>query len=85
LIVHRIVAARNDSVFIQGDESAEYADGWISTEYLLGRVTRIERDGCNIALGMGIERYLIAYLSRTQKLSAIRSWIAQIRHRTTSE
>ena len=85
LIVHRITAVRNGSVNIQGDESAEYMDGWISTANLLGQVTRIEREGRNISLGMGIERYLIAYLSRKQKLSAMRRWIAQIRHRTTSE
>jgi len=85
LIVHRIVASKKEAVLIQGDESAEYSDGWIPVEYLLGKVTRIERSGRNILLGLGLERYLIAFFSRTRILTIIRKWIALVKNSKSRE
>ena len=76
LVVHRVVARRGTTSFIQGDSVAEYADGFIPAENLLGRVTRVERNGRNTWLGLGPERTLIAWLSRTRRLIPLRMWLA---------
>jgi hypothetical protein len=79
LVVHRVVARRGKDSFVQGDSVPEYADGIIPAESLLGRVTRVERDGHNVWLGLGPERYLIAWLSRAGWLIPLRvrlaSWL----------
>jgi hypothetical protein len=76
LVVHRVVARRGTALFIQGDSVPECADGIIPPENLLGRVTRIERDGQATWLGLGPERSLIAWLSRTRLLVPLRVWLA---------
>jgi hypothetical protein len=68
LVVHRIVARRGRTTLIQGDSVAECSDGLIPVEDLLGRVTRVERNGRRVLIGLGPERYLIAGLSRTRLL-----------------
>lgn len=60
--VHRIVKIRNHGFFIQGDNCAE-PDGWMTPDAILGRVTSIKRAGCEIRLGLGVERVVIAALS----------------------
>ncbi len=72
LVVHRVVARHAKTWFIQGDNEPECADGIIPVEDLLGRVTRIERDGRDMWLGLGPERFLIAWLSRTRRLIPLR-------------
>ena len=76
LVVHRVVAHRARGVFIQGDNGRDQADGIIPQENLLGRVTRIERNGRSIWIGLGSERYVIAWLSRTYLLIPLRDRIA---------
>jgi hypothetical protein len=73
LVVHRVVARRDAAVFIQGDSLPECPDGIIPRENLLGRVTRIERNGHEVRLSLGPERYLIAWLSRAGKLIPMRA------------
>ena len=63
LIVHRVVGRKGDHLFIQGDNRAE-GDGLIPRVNIYGRVTRIERKGKAVTLGLGIERFLIAFLVR---------------------
>jgi hypothetical protein len=63
LMVHRIVAKKNKCFQIRGDNSAE-SDGLISREQILGYVTKVERYGKSAILGLGFERYMIAFLSR---------------------
>lgn len=72
LVVHRVIARRGRTVLIQGDNGLDYADGLIPQENILGRVTRIERNGHNVWVGLGPERYLIAWLSRTTLLIPLR-------------
>jgi hypothetical protein len=76
LVVHRVVDRLGTASFIQGDSRPEYADGMIAPENLLGRVTRIERDGRDVRLGLGPERTAIAWLSRRRLLSPLRGWLA---------
>jgi len=63
LAVHRVVGKQGDSVLVRGDNT-EKPDGLVPTADLLGRVTRVERDGRRVYLGLGPERCLIAFLTR---------------------
>jgi hypothetical protein len=76
LVVHRIVARNGAYSCIHGDGNAGESDGLIPPENLLGRVTHIERNGHHVWLGLGLERYLIALLSRTGLLHQLRLHLA---------
>jgi hypothetical protein len=76
LVVHRVVARHGPDTFIQGDGVPGHADGIIPAENLLGRVTRVERHGREVWLGLGPERYAIAWLSRTRRLIPLGGWLA---------
>jgi signal peptidase I len=65
LIVHRIIGKQGASYIIQGDNAPECPDSHVPQENLLGRVTSIEREGKQVSLGLGPERYIIAYTSKT--------------------
>ncbi len=79
LVVHRIVNRRGSAFYIQGDSAPDHPDGVIPAEKLLGKVTCIERNGCRVWLGLGPEKILIAWLSRTKILNPLRqklpSWL----------
>ena len=76
LVVHRIVARQGADLLVQGDSVPECADGIIPAENLRGRVSRVERDGRDVWLGLGPERYAIAWLSRTRRLVPLGGWLA---------
>jgi len=76
LVVHRVVARRGAGVLIQGDSAPEHPDGLVLPENLLGRVIRVERGGRDVWLGLGPERYAIAWLSRTRRLKPFGAWLA---------
>jgi len=63
LTVHRIVGMARVAYRVKGDNSPE-EDGVIARRCILGRVTHVERAGRNGRLGLGIERVVIAFLSR---------------------
>ena len=63
LIVHRVIGKRGKGCLIRGDSAWEKQD-WVTEAYILGRVTRVERNGKPVGLGLGPERRLIALLSR---------------------
>ena len=65
--VHRVVDLENQGLLIKGDNCAE-PDGWMAPEAILGRVTRVERAGHEIRLGLEGERFIIAALSRAELL-----------------
>lgn len=77
LVVHRVVARRGSGSLIQGDSLGERTDGIIPAENLLGQVTRVERNGHDVRLGLGPERRAIAWLSRTSRLVPLRMWLTQ--------
>jgi signal peptidase I len=64
LVVHRLIRRQGKDWLILGDNSPEVTSEWVPSSNLIGRVTRIERDGKIIRLGLGPERYMIAVLSR---------------------
>lgn len=81
LVVHRIIAKQGDQALIVGDGIPDKPDGIIPLENLLGHVTHIERDHKRIWLGLGPERFLITWLSRTQLLIPLRTQVASWRTR----
>jgi len=67
LTVHRAVGIKKCCVFLQGD-NLPFPDGFIPKENILGRVTKVERQGRKVFLGFGLERYTIVLLSRMRIL-----------------
>jgi hypothetical protein len=67
LLIHRVVWKSGDAYLLKG-ESALEPDGLIKKENILGLVTKVERKGKRIFLGLGPERFLIALLTRTNFL-----------------
>jgi hypothetical protein len=74
LCVHRVQSVNRDSFLVQGDNMPEKPDGIIPREAIVGRVTRVERAGRRIRLGLGPERLLLALLSRCGLLAVIRRY-----------
>ena len=71
LIVHRIVAKSGKNFLVKGDNSLTNVDGLISKEQILGVVARVERENRQAMAGLGIERRIIAYLSKNGLLTRI--------------
>jgi signal peptidase I len=70
LVVHRIVGIQGGSFMVKGDNNENF-DGPIPESRVLGRITRIERNGRNLHIGLGAERSAIAFLSRINILSLL--------------
>ena len=62
LIIHRVVGKRANHYLIKGDNVTKEIT-LIPRENILGRVTKVERDGNERFLGLGPERFIIAFLS----------------------
>lgn len=82
LLVHRIIAARPAAYLIQGDNTLGQPDGLVPASALLGCVTRVERSGRRVYLGLGMERRLLAGLSRNHlllsavhRVSVLHGWL----------
>lgn len=71
LRVHRVAATRGGAFLLKGD-NVEVPDGMVQRDGILGRVVRVERDGSPVRLGTGLERGLIAWLSRAGCLARAR-------------
>jgi hypothetical protein len=67
IIIHRAVGKEGDSCIMRGDNCFDL-DRPVPLTNVLGRVTRIDRDGKRILLGLGPERWLIALLTRRKLL-----------------
>lgn len=70
LVVHRVSARMSGRYLLRGDNAPE-SDGVLSAEEVLGLVTRVERDGRAVWLGLGLERLLISFLSRHNLLQPL--------------
>ena len=70
LIIHRIIGKRADSYLTKGDNAPE-GDGLISRAAILGRVTKVERNGKLISFGLGPDRFIIAFVTRTGLLPLV--------------
>jgi signal peptidase I len=62
LVIHRVVRKKGDSCTLRGDNALE-PDGVVPLANILGRVTRVDRNGKRIILGLGPERWFIAFLA----------------------
>lgn len=72
LCIHRVLSCNKGALLIQGDNSPGKPDGMIPMEAIMGRITRVERSGRRVRLGIGPERVMIALLSRSGLLEVIR-------------
>ena len=63
LVIHRIIG-KNSRFYLIKVDNAFSADGLIPKENILGGVIKIERNGENISLGLGRERWIIALFSK---------------------
>jgi hypothetical protein len=70
LAVHRVIARAGRSFLLHGDHCVE-ADGLVSPENILARVTRVERRGRTMFFGLGTEARVIALLQRMNALTAV--------------
>lgn len=76
LVVHRAVDIDEKGLLLQGDSLQAVSDGIVPYSLLLGRVIRIERNGEHVWIGLGLERYLIAWLSRSGMLKHLYDWLS---------
>lgn len=67
IAIHRVVGKRAGHCLIKGDNSLK-DDGYIAEADILGRITKVERNGKKVLLGLGPERYVIAFLTRRRLL-----------------
>ena len=70
LFIHRVIGKKGDSYATRGD-SASAGDGFLPRANIVARVVLAERNGKKVYCGMGPERFLIAWLSRTNLLSPL--------------
>jgi phage repressor protein C with HTH and peptisase S24 domain len=78
LVVHRLVRRRGNDWLILGDNTPEATGERVPDANLIGRVTRIERGGKKVRLGLGPERYLIALFSRTGTILPVLTRMRQV-------
>ncbi len=78
LVIHRLIARLGNSCLIRGD-GASQADGLTPWENVIGAVSRVERGGRPVRLGLGPERRLIAWLSRRDLLQPLLHRVWQVR------
>ena len=67
LTIHRIVRKYNGIYDVKGD-NLEIIDGKISFDYLIGKVSKVERMKRSVHTGLGREKFFIAMGSRTNLL-----------------
>lgn len=70
LVVHRIIYKKGNSYNMQGD-SVPMPDDAVPIDNIIGLVTKLERNGEKISIGLGPERFLIALMNRTGVLPNI--------------
>lgn len=76
LIVHRVIGKKGNRYLIKGDNIPK-PDCLIDKEHILGCVTAIQRNNKAVFLGLGLERIIIAFLSRTGILQLI-LWLLRL-------
>jgi hypothetical protein len=71
LVIHRVVGKARAGWLVQGDHQTSKGIEVVERGQLHGQVTSIERGGCNLRLGLGPERILIAGFSRSGLLKPL--------------
>lgn len=67
LVVHRVVGRQGSGFIVQGDGNGCVPEIVLS-QNILGLLVQVERGGRCVSLGLGPERRLVAWLSRTRLL-----------------
>ncbi len=67
LAIHRIIARMGADWLVRGDNCLA-ADGVVARESIIGRVTRVERQGRVVRFGLGGEMRVLAWLVRGEVL-----------------
>jgi hypothetical protein len=62
LLIHRIVGEQGERYLLKGDATSG-VDGWVCSEQILGFVSRVDRGGKRVHLGLGREKSWIAWLT----------------------
>ena len=70
LLIHRVVARRGRFCLIRGDNTFE-PDGIVPCLDISSRVAGVRRNGVERSLGLGPERIMIAFLSRSNLLAPL--------------
>lgn len=77
--LHRVLQFMDyENYLIKGDNTGNYPDGIVSRRRILGRVIKIERNNRSVRMGMGVERRLIAWLSKHNILISFINSIREI-------
>jgi signal peptidase I len=79
LYVHRVIDIKGENYLLKGDNAKEL-DGWVTNNDILGVVASIEYKTGIRHFGLGVERTLIAYLSRKSWLIPTVSSLLRIRN-----
>ncbi len=79
-LAHRVIRKSKTRVQTRGD-SARQADPEVRREQVLGVICRVERQGRRVRLGLGPERYVIAWLSRLGLLLPVLNLLRQLKPR----
>lgn len=73
LLVHRVIGKKEGHFLIKADNSFD-VDGFIPIKDILGFISKVERGNKKRIIGLGLEKALIAFLSRVNALLVI-IWI----------
>ena len=76
LVIHRVVGQKGTQYLIKGDNISD-ADNPVPKKNILGIVTMVEREGRGVYLGLGLERFVIGFLSKARFFSFI-FWIRRM-------
>ncbi len=79
LFVHRVVSAKRNAFLLKGDNNRSF-DGLFTKGHILGRVKAIERNNKSVFFGLGLERLLIALLSKCGLLKPALNTTMHLKH-----
>ncbi len=77
LVIHRIVRKKSQGFLLRGDSCLK-SDGLVQASGIFGRVTKVERSGRVLRLGLGPEAQLLALLARCNLLQLLVSWTSKV-------
>lgn len=77
LLIHRIITIGRQGILTRGDNSLQ-PDELITPDCVLGRVVQVRRGSRQVRLGLGLERMVIAWLSRLGWLVPLRGKLSRL-------
>jgi len=80
LLAHRLIRIKGDDYLMKGDASHDQPDGWVRPDALLGRLIHVERGNLKVLIGLGVEKALIALLSRENYLVPLLNGLRSVKY-----